>query len=57
MVIGVEPVEVQRRKLPDQLDVAVPVRRNDRGRQTVGDADEVDPAVEVEERRLRFICS
>ena len=47
-VVGVEPVRVQRGELPDQLVVAMPVRRDHRRRQPVRRAQPVHPRVEVQ---------
>ena len=47
LVVAAEPVGVQGGELPDELVVAVPVRRNDRRRQPEGDLQPGHPGVQV----------
>ena len=54
-VVGVEPVGVQRGEFPDQFVVAVPVRRDHRRRQPVGQPQPVHPRVEVEPLGLGLV--
>jgi len=52
-IVSAPPTGVDRAELPDELGMPVPVRRDDRGGETVLEADPVDPGVELEPLRLR----